>query len=54
MNRHILFDKIRKQFLTLMNGYILHELITESNVDKYIVKSRFGNDAGLYSALALA
>lgn len=54
MNREILFPKIHKEFLKLMNNYILHDKLSEDQIHTYIVKSKFGYDSGLLSALATA
>ncbi|CAI2372273.1 unnamed protein product [Moneuplotes crassus] len=53
MNRKILYKMIQEEFITQMHNYITHDKITKENVDKYIVRSRFENDCGLYSALSL-
>ena len=52
MNRGILFPMIRKELLKLLNGYISHNTITEENIDKYIVRSKYEDDVGMYSALS--
>ena len=52
MNRNILFPMVRKEFLKLINGYISHEMITEENIDKYIVRSKYEDEVGMYSALS--
>jgi fructokinase len=54
MNRKILYKLIHKEFIHQMKGYITHDLLTEQNVDKYIVRSQYENECGIYSALALA
>ena len=53
MNRKILYKLIHESFLEQMKGYVTHDLLTEEGVGKYIVRSRFENDTGLYSALSL-
>jgi len=67
MNRLCLYPKIHAEFIKIMNGYISHDLLTEANVAKYIgkfksylfinnfliVRSKFENENGLYSALSL-
>lgn len=53
MNRKILYPKIRKETIRLLNGYIKHkELLT--NIESFIVPPALGEYSELYGALALA
>eukprot|EP01089_Gocevia_fonbrunei_P020489 TRINITY_DN7657_c0_g1_i1.p1 TRINITY_DN7657_c0_g1~~TRINITY_DN7657_c0_g1_i1.p1 ORF type:complete len:300 (-),score=54.84 TRINITY_DN7657_c0_g1_i1:3-902(-) len=55
MNRKILFPKIRTLVRELLNGYLKVDQITDpTKMDKYIVESPFGNDAGIIGALQMA
>lgn len=38
MNRAILYEKIQKEFITIMKGYISHKLLTAEQVKDYIGK----------------
>lgn len=53
MKRAVLFDKIRKQFETLNEGYIAADKIL-NRLDEYIVPSKYGNDIGIIGAIELA
>jgi len=53
MNRESLFPKIRKHFTGLQNGYLRHPRLL-SELDQYIVPSRFGDSVGIIGALELA
>lgn len=53
MKRSVLFDKIRKQFETLNEGYIAVNKIL-NRLDEYIVPSKYGNDIGIIGAIELA
>lgn len=53
MNQRHLFPLIRREVLTLLNGYIQAPVVLE-NIDIYIVPPMLGNQAGLLGALALA
>jgi len=52
MNRLVLYDIIHKEFIEQMNNYVTHDMLTKENIHKYIVRSKFQDDVGLYSALA--
>jgi len=54
MNRECLYDIVRKKTLELLKGYIKSPQLTPEKIDKYIVRSKFGNHAGLVGALELA
>jgi len=54
MNREILYSIVRRKTLELLNGYVKSPALTPEKIDKYIVRSRFGNDSGLIGALELA
>lgn len=53
MKRAVLFDKIRKQFEMLNEGYIAANKIL-NRIDEYIVPSKYGNDIGIIGAIELA
>lgn len=53
MKQHHLFPKIRKQFETLMAGYIKRNPIP-NNLEQYIQFPALGDFAGLHGSLALA
>eukprot|EP01112_Ceratiomyxa_fruticulosa_P020218 TRINITY_DN6831_c0_g1_i1.p1 TRINITY_DN6831_c0_g1~~TRINITY_DN6831_c0_g1_i1.p1 ORF type:complete len:337 (-),score=69.84 TRINITY_DN6831_c0_g1_i1:80-1006(-) len=52
MNRKILYSIVRKYTKQILNGYIRSPLITE-HIDKYIVGSGFGTNAGKVGSLEL-
>jgi len=54
MNRDCLYAIVREKTLKLLNGYIVSDMLTPGKIDKYIVRSRFGNDSGIVGALELA
>mmetsp|Transcript_8617 Transcript_8617/g.9789 ORF Transcript_8617/g.9789 Transcript_8617/m.9789 type:complete len:213 (+) Transcript_8617:441-1079(+) len=54
MNREVLYKIIQTEFLNQMKNYITHSLLTEENIDQYIVRSKYQDNVGLYSALSLA
>lgn len=54
MKRNVLLPKIHTEFLQLLNGYVQSDSITETNIDKYIVRSKHGSDAGIIGAIVLA
>ena len=51
MNRETLFPKIRKDFLTNINGYLKHEKLDD--IDNFIVRSKFKDELGLISSAAV-
>ena len=53
LKRDCLLPLIRKHFVQLNNNYVSVPKVT-SDIDTYIVKSRFGNDIGLIGAAELA
>lgn len=53
LKRTILFEKIRKHFEILNDGYIGVEKL-RNNLDKFIVPSAYGNQIGIIGALELA
>lgn len=53
MKRNILFDKVRKTFGELNEGYICHEQVVD-HLEEYIVPSTYGNDIGIIGAIELA
>jgi len=54
LNRECLYDIVRKKTLELLKGYIKSPQLTPERIEKYIVRSKFGNNAGLVGALELA
>uniref|UniRef100_A0A7S0P2Y6 fructokinase n=1 Tax=Calcidiscus leptoporus TaxID=127549 RepID=A0A7S0P2Y6_9EUKA len=55
MLRKSLFPRIRAATQQHLNGYLqLPQLTTQAGIDKFIVPSAWGNDAGLMGALTLA
>lgn len=53
MKRSILFDKIRKKFHAINEGYIAKDIVL-NHLDKYIVPSTHGNEIGIIGAIELA
>ena len=53
MKRKILFDKIRRHFAALNEGYISTDKTT-TDLESYIVPSTYGNQIGIIGALELA
>lgn len=53
MKRSVLFEKIRKHYVKLNNGYISVDRI-KNHIDKFIVPSKFGNQIGIIGAIELA
>ena len=53
MQQQWLFPLIRAELVTILNGYILSNDLTE-NVDHYVVPPKLGNRAGIAGALVLA
>lgn len=53
MKRTVLFDKIRRQFEELNEGYIAADKI-KNHLDKFIVPSAYGNQIGIIGAIELA
>merc|ERR1712087_403741 len=55
MLRESLFPRIREAVQQQLNGYLnLPKLTTQAGIEKFIVKSAWGNAAGLMGALTLA
>jgi fructokinase len=54
MARAVLYDKVRAQFIALLNGYLDLEELTPERIGEYIVAPVHGADAGLVGALTLA
>ena len=55
MLRASLFPRVRVRLQSMLNGYLrVPELTTQQGVDRYLVPSTWGNDAGLVGALTLA
>jgi fructokinase len=54
MNRTILFDLNRNQFIKLLGGYVEHPLLSKEKIERYIVAPRLGSDVGVKGALALS
>ena len=53
MEQRQLFPLIRQKLLTLNAGYVRNPILTEENVDRYVVPPALGNRAGVLGALAL-
>jgi len=53
MKRSVLFDKIRKHFAALNEGYIAHEKVL-NRLDQFIIPSTYGNQIGIIGAIELA
>lgn len=53
MKRNILFEKIRKCFVVLNDGYVAADTLAET-ANHYIRPSAFGNDIGIIGAVELA
>jgi fructokinase len=53
MQQPHLFEMIRAEFSSLLNGYVRHPDILD-HVDEYIQPPKLGNDAGILGALLLA
>lgn len=53
MKRTVLFDKIRKTFHELNEGYIAADRVL-NHLEEYIVPSKHGNDIGVIGAIELA
>lgn len=51
-NRECVLPLVRAHFTKLLNGYVRSQWV--DNVDHYIVRSKFGPNAGLVGALHLA
>jgi fructokinase len=54
LKRTLLYSKIREQFLKSLNRYIQHPLLTEENIDRFIVEPLWKDEAGLVGAAYLA
>eukprot|EP01132_Coremiostelium_polycephalum_P009889 gene9889-12131_t len=54
LNRSILYPIIRHEALSILNGYIKSNYLTNELIDQYIVQSPFGSNAGIVGALELA
>ncbi|GMI42895.1 hypothetical protein TrCOL_g10676 [Triparma columacea] len=55
MLRECLWGKVRVRLREILNGYVgREEVTTEEGLERFIVKSRWGNDAGKIGALHLA
>ncbi|KAH3760895.1 ROK family protein [Pelomyxa schiedti] len=54
MNRELLLPAIRRKVTHLLSGYIDSPAVTTNAINNYIVKSRFGGNAGIHGALELA
>lgn len=54
LNRSSLYPKIRKYTLEILNKYIQHDSLTETEIDNYITPSIFGSNAGIMGACYLA
>ncbi|HEV2121165.1 MAG TPA: ROK family protein, partial [Chloroflexota bacterium] len=48
-----LLSRVRHRLTAMLNGYIQREALTDA-VESYVVPPRFGQDAGLIGAFALA
>ncbi|KAJ5079263.1 transcriptional repressor mpra [Anaeramoeba ignava] len=53
MQRDPLFPFIRQKTVSLLNGYVAHDLILK-NSDQFIVPSKFGSNIGLIGAMEVA
>jgi fructokinase len=53
MQRAFLFEAIRREVQTLLNGYVQHTVLLD-HMDEYIVPPELGNLAGVMGAIALA
>lgn len=53
INRSILLKKIRKYFQENNNGYISNNQLEDENINDYIVRTNFNNEAGLLAGLSL-
>jgi fructokinase len=49
-----LLPRIRRRLVERLNGYIARPQLRPAGVDEYVVAPRFGQDAGLIGAFALA
>jgi len=54
LNRASLYPRIRAYVLALLRGYVVHESLTEENIDTFIRPSHWGSKAGLVGAVYLA
>lgn len=54
LKRTILYEKIRKQTLSLLNSYIISDSLTPEKIGEFIGPSRWGDNAGLVGAAYLA
>ncbi len=52
LNRECVLPLVRSHFVKLLNGYVRSEWVDD--VERYIVRSKFGPTAGLVGALHLA
>jgi fructokinase len=53
MQQPHLFELVRKEFVSLLNGYVRHASISE-RLDEYIQPPQLGSQAGILGALVLA
>ncbi|GAM23518.1 hypothetical protein SAMD00019534_066930, partial [Acytostelium subglobosum LB1] len=53
LNRETLYPIVREETLKILNGYIKSDYLTKENIDKYIVKSPYGGQAGIVGAIEL-
>ena len=52
MHQEKLFGMVRKEVRNLLNGYVAHEMITDT-IDQYIVPPALGEDPGIMGAIKL-
>lgn len=52
MHQEKLFGMVRKEVQNLLNGYVAHEMITDT-IDQYIVPPALGEDPGIKGAIKL-
>lgn len=52
MHQEKLFGMVRKEVQRLLNGYVAHEMITDT-IDQYIVPPALGEDPGIKGAIKL-
>lgn len=51
VGRPHLMDRLRRRVLTELNGYLPH--VTEATIDRFVVPTRLGDDAGPLGSIAL-
>lgn len=54
MNRKLLFELIKEEFIAFLGGYVDHPLLTKQKISQYIVPPKLGGDVGVKGAMVLS